>query len=182
MSTTNSTSDRTEQPLSPDRVFAVAIERNDGVCKHCYRRLRRREEVPHEIGYSHRDIQAFVDEELPNGSRFDILDRKYYEYVRLPQRLEDAHPPDESHDDTSACWYCGTVDTHRTPSTRSRSEAVTAAAGISATLDELEIAHDWPVLLGAVHDLKQRPDYAGDDFATFSKAVEEAVTIARRPR
>ncbi|WP_284008042.1 hypothetical protein [Haloarcula pelagica] len=180
---TISSSDATDIPDSPDRVFGAVIERNDGVCKRCYRRLRRREPVPHEIGYRHRDIQAFVDEVLPeDGTRFDILDREYFEAVQLPDRLEEAHPPDDAHDDTSACWHCGAIDTHRTPDTRSRRDALAAAAGISVTFDELDVPHDWVALLEAVDELKQDPDYAGDDYRTFSEAVATAIRVADLPR
>jgi len=177
MSTTNSTSDQTEIPDSPDRVFGAVIERNSGVCKKCYRRLRRRERIPQKIGFAHRETQAFVDEILPDGSEFGIADLEYFEQVELDDRFEDARPPDEI-GETSACANCGAVDYYRTPDTRSRSEAVDAAAGISVTLDELGVEHDWVALLETADELKQDPDYAGDDFGTFSEAVATAIRLA----
>jgi len=176
MSTINSSSDATEIPDSPDRVFGAVIERNGNVCKQCYRRLRRRDAFPQRVGYSHRELYAFVDEVLPEGSEFGIVDLEYYEQVELDARLEDARPPDEI-GETSSCANCGSVDYYRTPDTRTRDGAIAAAAGISVTLDELGVEHDWVALLETVGELKQNPDYAGDDFRTFSEAVATAIRL-----
>lgn len=125
---------------------------------------------------------AFAEAEVPHGARFEYLETEFYEDDLVEDRNVRAHPPGESADTSSrACWNCGTVETHRTPPTRTREEAVEAAAGISVTLDEYGVEHDWLFLLGRVDELKRDPDYAGDDFATFERAVAEAI-VAANPR
>ena len=167
-------------PDNPGAIFRDVIEQNDQVCRNCYRRLRTRERYPNVQGDRHHDRYAFVDYELPSGSRFDVLDRVYYEDVELPGRTERAYPPaDQAASGSRACWNCGAIDYHRTPPTRSKRGAVEAAINVSITLHEFGIDHDWLYLVGRVQDLKSQPSTAGDDFACFGRAVSEAVDAAR---
>lgn len=142
------------------------------VCKRCYTRVRERQPYPWIRGDQHGDRAAFV-EYIDDGSRLGV----YEETTTLDDRVQEAAPPDES-GTTTAC-RCGAIETHRTPKTRSKADAVRAAAGISQTLSELDIAHDWLILLARVRELKSRPAYAGDDFRTFRRATAQAVHVAR---
>lgn len=165
-------------PSDPTRVFESVVATNDLVCQECYRRLVRREAFDHETGYSNRDILAFVDEEIPPGVlRFDILDREYYLRERIADRIE--HATSET-GTTGACWNCGTTNPRRSPPTRSAEEARSAACGLSVTLDEYGIAHDWMRLLDRVEKLKRTPRYAGNDFETFRAAVAASIGAVHR--
>ena len=172
-------------PSAAADVFPDLIERNDAVCRNCYRRLARREEFPREVGYRHRDIHAFVEEVVPDGSdRFAVLDREYYETTLEEPRNLRVTPPDDSRASTSsrACWSCGAIDHHRTPAeTRSKAEAIEIAFNISQTLVEFDVAHDWLLLVELVKQLKSSPSFAGDDFAVFKQATEKAVEKVQMP-
>jgi len=164
--------DKLEIPDDPDRVFGEVVERNDRVCKHCYRRLRRKVTFPRDVGLDHGDLMSFVEHVLPDGAKWNLLDRKYYERVELPQRVEGVY------DDTGKsryCTNCGTVDTHRTPPTRSKEQAFEAAVNVSTTLHELGVAHDWVHLVERVRELKGQPETAGNDFECFRRATAEAI-------
>ena len=166
---------RPAEPTDPLDVFPDLIERRSEVCKRCYTLLREREEYPAISGRRHHDRAAFID--LVEGSSFYGTDR-YTETVKHPDRFESAAPPGEETGTTTAC-RCGAIETHRTPNTRSREDALRAAGGISQTLTELEVAHDWLVLFDRVRVFKQQPALAGDDFEVFRRAVGQAVEVAR---
>lgn len=168
-----------EIPDDPMEIFGAVIERNDAVCKHCYRRLGCVRPYPFEQGFEHHAILGFVDEDLPPDRDWEYLDREYHEQVRDRDRYEGAFVPADELDKSNACWSCGEIDHHRTPPTRSRGEAIRAAAGASVTLLEYGVAHDWVLLLARVGELKREPDYAGDDFGTFRQALAEAVRVVR---
>jgi hypothetical protein len=173
MSTTTppSRESRARRP-GPLEIFPELVERNHEVCKRCYTRVRERQPYPWRQGDQHGDRAAFVDY-VDDGSRLGA----YEETVTLDDRVQEAAPPDEI-GTTTAC-RCGAIETHRTPETRSTADAVRAAAGISQTLSELDIAHDWLVLFDRVRELKSRPAFAGDDFRTFRRATAQAVYVAR---
>ncbi|MFD1512444.1 hypothetical protein [Halomarina rubra] len=165
-------------PSDPTRVFKCVVASNDLVCQECYRRLVQREAFDHETGYSNRDILAFVDEEIPEEStRFDILDREYYLRERIADRLERAT---SEHGTTAACWNCGTTSPRRSPPTRSAVEARRAATGLTVTLDEYGVDHDWVRLVDEVEELKRTPRYAGNDFETFRAAVAASIGAVHR--
>jgi len=168
--------DALDIPDDPGRVFGEVVERNDRVCRHCYRRLRRKATFPRNVGLDYGEILSFVDHVLPQGSRFNLLDREYYERVELPQRLGDAYD-DDGH--TSYCRNCGSMDPHRTPPTRSKQDARDAAVNLTTTLHELGIDQDWVHLVERVLELKSQPDTAGDDFTCFQCATAEAIERAQ---
>jgi len=174
--------DDVEVPTTPDDIFEEIVADPTRCCQQCYRRLRSRRQFPQGAGLDHGDVMSFVDRELPPDAKWDLLDAEFYETVQERDRLEQMHPPGEDHDSGQGCRFCGAVDPHRSPSTRSRSEALQAAVGISATLSELGAAHNPLVLLVEVADLKRDPDMAGDDFGTFRTAVARAVRAGRRSR
>ena len=169
-------------PDRPDDVFDALIADPGLCCQQCFRRIRARYNFSHEWGRRVGDVLTFVDYDLPEGEpNWNTADREYHEQEQLTDRTEHANPPGEDLDSSTACAFCGAVDSHRSPSTRSRSEALQAAAGIIATLTEFGAAHDPLALLVEVGELKRDPDYAGDDFGTFSTATERAVRAGRRP-
>jgi len=167
--------DALEIPDDPTRVFGAVVERNDRVCRNCYRRLRRKESFPQRVGLENSDILSFVEEVLPDGSEWNYLDREYYESVQLEGRLDQAF---DDNGRTSFCTNCGTLDPHRTPPTRSKQDARRAAINLSTTLHELGIDHDWLFLVHRVVELKGQPDTAGDDFECFRQATAEAIQRA----
>lgn len=170
-------SELVDVPDDPDDVFGAVIERNDLVCRQCYCRLRRRFEIESLTGDERHEISSYVDYELPEGYKWEWAERVYYETETIANRSLDAHHPDNdaAHPEDSACWNCGSIDTARTPRTRSKPDAVQAAANISMTLEEYDVAHDWFVLLARVKTFKSDPDMAGDDFGVFSAAVADAI-------
>jgi len=170
-------------PDRPEDIFETLVADPALCCQQCYRRIRARHHFDHGWGRRVGDILSFVDYDLPEGEpAWNTADREYSELEQLEARTEHANPPGDDLDSASACGLCGAVDSHRSPSTRSRSEALKAAVGIIATLTEFGCAHDPLALLVEVGDLKRDPDYAGDDFATFRTAVARAVRAGRRPR
>ncbi|WP_434531029.1 hypothetical protein ACODNH_05300 [Haloarcula sp. NS06] len=175
--------DATNAPDQPEDVFETLVADPSLCCQQCYRRIRARHNFDHNWGRRVGDMLSFVEYDLPEGEpRWNTADREYHEQERLADRTEHANPPDDNLDSSTACAFCGAVDTHRSPSTRSRREALEAAVGIIATLTEFGAAHDPLALLVEVGELKRDPDYAGDDFGTFSTAVARAVKAGRRPR
>ncbi|EMA19025.1 hypothetical protein [Haloarcula argentinensis] len=175
--------DDVDVPDQPEVVFETLVADPSLCCQQCYRRIRAQHNFGHNWGRSVGDILCFVEYDLPEGEpRWNTADREYHEQEQLAGRTEYANPPGDNLDSSTACAFCGAVDTHRSPSTRSRSEALEAAVGIIATLTEFGAAHDPLALLVEVGELKRDPDYAGDDFGTFSTAVARAVKAGRRPR
>jgi hypothetical protein len=174
-------------PADPDDVFDELIESNDRICKRCYRRHTRRDELSDaELTAPNRKhkgdrlagVSAYVDYEVPVDGDPD-RDRQYFEDVSLRRAREQAaHPDDPPSKTSTACRNCGTIDWHRTPPTRSREEAIDAGAGISVTLEEFGVVHDWFRLLAAVGRLKRLPSTAGDDHETFATAVGFAIRKA----
>ena len=173
--------DGVEIPTDPEDVHPEILADGGRCCQRCFRRLRSRQRLPDDIGQDYGDLLSFVDRELPAGAQWELLEAEWYETVRERNRLESMHPPGETTSATG-CRACGAVKPHRSPATRSRSEALQAAVGASRTLQELGVAHTPLALLVEVADLKRDPDYAGDDFATFRTAVARAVRAGRRPR
>jgi hypothetical protein len=168
--------DALEIPDDPARVFGEVVERNDRVCRNCYRRLRRKATFPQTAGLDYGDVLSYVDWVSPTGSEWDLLDREYYERLTLPQRLGPAYSDDGK---TSYCRNCGTMDPHRTPTTRSKQNARDVAINLTTTLHELGIDHDWVYLVERVVELKSQPDTAGDDFACFRRATAEAIQTVK---
>lgn len=164
--------DRLDVPNDPDEVFETVIAGNSRVCQECYRLLRHYEDFPWRIGVEHADILAFVEEELPEGSNWNLLDREYFESIRERDRLASAWTDEGK---TSYCTGCGTMDPHRSPPPRSVERARDTAAQLSMTLHEFGIGHDWVHLLKRIQDLKQTPDLAGNDFECFRMATAEAI-------
>lgn len=176
MSTTpSSTSTSIYRGRRPDPldVFPELVECNPEVCKRCYARIRERRPYPWEPGRRHGDRAAYIDH-VDDGSWLGA----YEESENLNDRIQQAAPPGDAICTMTAC-RCGAIETHRTPETRSAEDAVRAAAGISQTLTELGIGHDWFVLLARVRELKHRPEFAGDDFRTFRRATAQAVHVER---
>lgn len=168
-------------PDDPADIYPDVVANAQLCCQRCYRRLRSRRRFPDAAGYDYSGLLAFVDVDLPPGADWQVLGTEYYTTDPVGDRLERMHPPDDA-DSSTGCGVCGAVDPHRSPSTRSRDEALRAAVGISVTLQELSVAHSPLALLVEVGDLKRDPDHAGDDFATFRTAVARAVRAGRRPR
>lgn len=164
-----------DEPSDPLEVFPDLIERNPDVCKRCYTLVRLREDYPPSAGRRHHDRAAFIT--LVDGDSYDGTDQ-YAETMTRPERVESVAPPGERAGTTTAC-RCGAIETHRTPDTRSLDDALRAAGGISQTLQEMEVAHDWLILFDRVQEFKQRPALAGNDFELFRRAVAQAVHIAR---
>lgn len=173
--------DDVEVPSDPDDIFGDVVANASLCCQQCYRRLRARRRFPDEQGHRHGDLLSFVDAELPEGADWEIIGTEYYTTDPVDDRLERMHPPDEA-DSGSGCGCCGAVEPHRSPSTRSRSEALQAAVGIVRTLSELGVAHDPLALLVEVGECKRDPNLAGDDFETFRTAVARSVRSGRKPR
>lgn len=169
----NSVSLHPDEPADPLDVYPELVERNDEVCKRCYTIIRKRVEYPWVKGEAHGDRAAFVTS-VDDGSWLGC----YEEQRELVDRIQSAAPPGKELGTTTAC-RCGAIETHEEPDTRSAEDAIRAAAGISQTLTELEVAHDWFVLLARVRELKTRPSFAGNDFRTFRRATAQAVHVAR---
>jgi hypothetical protein len=168
---------RLEIPDDPDDVFDDVIAGNPLVCQRCYCRLHREREFVARVGDRAGDLLTYVDVEFPDWD-WELSEREYYQREVLEERLDRVALPDvpATSASTSACWNCGAVEHYRSPAdTRSRSEAVTAAAGVTQTLTEFDVPHDWPVLLKAVDELKTRPATAGDDHECFRRATAAAV-------
>lgn len=177
--------DALETPDDPSEIFETLVADPSRCCQQCYRRLNRQEEFDHATGREHGSILSFVWFDLPSSEPdWNTADREYFERVQLPNRSERVNPPGgRPGESRSACGFCGAVEPHRSPSTRSREEALGAAAGISATLQEFAVSHNPLALVVEVGDLKRDPDHAGDDFKTFRKATARAVEAGRgRPR
>lgn len=173
-------SDHGDVPDDPRMIFPDLVADASLCCQQCFRRLGARRRFPDEPGRAYGDLVTYVDATLPEDADWELLDAEYWETERERERTTEAAPPsDGPTGTTSACGFCGAVDTHRSPATRSRDAALEAAAGISATLTELAVAHNPLVLLVEVSDLKQTPETAGDDFETFRTAVDRAVRAAR---
>lgn len=185
-------SDQVGIPDDPGQVYDELILESDLVCQHCGRRLRRRVEFPeHDVGYRNREVLAFVEEVLPDEQRHawipresDVLGREYFEQVEVADRVVDANSPDRlaGEGGSTACWHCGSEDTHSQPATRSVDEALRYAAGVSVSLQEFGVVHDWFRLLAAVDRLKQVPATAGDDDETLRRAVEYAIEAVQKGR
>lgn len=172
-------SDDVDVPDNPDDVFEQLISDASRCCQQCYRRLRSRRRFPAAAGEAHGDVMAFVEFDLPEKEpHWNIVDRDWFETQANPDGIERVNPPGEATSRTG-CAHCGAVEPHRSPPTRSRAEAIQAALGIISTLQELGAAHNPLVLLVEVSDLKRDPDYAGDDFRTFSTATSRAVRAGR---
>ena len=164
-------------PDDPAAVFDAVVADNPRVCQRCFRRLRRRVPFPQEAGEDYGAHLSFVDVEIPDDTMdWEVADREYYEDVTLPGRRPRANPPtDEPHRSARYCWQCGTFATTSSPPTRSLEDAIDAAAGLSVTLDELDITHDWVALLKLVDELKRRPQAAADDHFCFREATRFAI-------
>jgi len=173
--------DDVEVPSDPEDVFPDIVANASLCCQQCYRRLRARRRFPDDAGYRYSDLLSFVDAELPAGADWEIIGTEYYTTDPVDDRLERMHPPDDA-DSGTGCSACGAVEPHRSPSTRSRSEALQAAVGVSVTLQELGVAHNPLALLVEVGECKRDPDLAGDDFETFRTAIARAIRAGRRPR
>lgn len=169
--------DRLEVPADEDAVFETVIAGTDRVCQECFRLLRRYERFPSEVGLDHGDILAFVDYDLPEGKpHWNTVDREYFESLTESDRLEQCYTDDG---ETSFCTGCGTIDPHRSPSTRSAVHARDVAIQLTMTLHELGIDHDWIHLVERVAELKREPKTAGNDFECFCRATAEAIARAR---
>ena len=168
--------DRLEIPDDPRRIFKSVIAENDHVCQECYQRLRRYEEFPWEVGIEQHTVLAFVEEDLPEGAKWDYLDREYFESIKIHDRLDRAYTDDGK---GTYCTGCGTMDPHRSPSTRSAERARDDAVQLTVTLHEYGVDHDWVHLVERVLELKRQPETAGDDFECFSRATAEAVVRAQ---
>ena len=168
--------DRLKKPDDPRRIFRALIAENDHVCQECFQRHRRFEGFPWEVGIEHHGILAFVEEDLPDGAKWEYLDREYFESVEIHDRLGRAFTDDGQ---TSFCTGCGTMDQHRSPPTRSAERARDAAVNLTTTLHELGVDHDWFHLVERVVELKSQPDTAGNDFECFKRATTEAVVRAQ---
>lgn len=167
--------DRLEVPDDPGEVFGEVIAGNDRVCQECYRLLRRYESFPWEIGLEHSEILAFVDEVLPDGYRWDLLDREYFESVKEPKRLKRVYTEEGKE---SYCTGCGTMSPNRSPPPRSADRARDVAVQLSVTLHEFGIANDWVHLVDRVQELKRTSELAGNDFECFRRATAEAIERA----
>ena len=168
---------RLKIPDDPEDVFADVVAGNPLVCQRCYCRLRRERAFAPRVGDRAGDLLTYVDVELGDWD-WELSEREYYEREVLEERLDEVALPDvpAAQAEKSACWSCGAVEHSRSPpGTRSRSEAITAAAGVTQTLTEVGVPHDWPVLLKAVDKLKTRPATAGDDHQCFRRATAAAV-------
>lgn len=173
-------SDHDAVPDDPRRIFPDLVADASRCCQQCFRRLGSRRRFPDEPGRAYGELLSFVDVTHPEDADWELLDAEYWETERERERTTAAAPPSgEPASTTTACAFCGAVDAHRSPATRSREAAIEAAAGISATLTELAVSHNPLVLLVEVSDLKQTPETAGDDFETFRTAVDRAVRAAR---
>ncbi|MEA5387107.1 hypothetical protein VB779_08600 [Haloarculaceae archaeon H-GB11] len=170
--------DDVDVPAAPEDVFPEIVANPSLCCQRCFHRLRSRRRFPPLAGYDYGGLLAFVDAVLPEGAEWEVLDTEYYTTDPISDRLKRMHPPDEA-DSRQGCGLCGAVEPHRSPSTRSRSEALEAAIGVTTTLSELGIAHNPLALLVEVGDLKRDPDYAGDDHETFRIATARAVRAGR---
>lgn len=168
--------DRLEIPDDPRRIFRKVIAENDHVCQECYQRLRRYQEFPWEVGIERHDVLAFVEEDLPDGAKWDYLDREYFESIELHDRLGPAYTDAGK---SSYCTGCGTMDPHRSPPTRSAERARDDAVQLTVTLHEYGVDHDWVHLVERVQELKREPETAGDDFECFKRATTEAVVRAQ---
>lgn len=168
--------DELDIPEDPTEVFPEVAERNNRVCRNCYRRLRRKAAFPWPAGEDYGSVLAYVDFDAPSGRPGERLG-EYYERLKLPQRLESAHTDGGS---TLYCTNCGSMDPHRTPSTRSKTEARDAAITLSTTLHEFGVDHDWVHLVERVRELKSQPNTAGDDHHCFTQATADAIDRADR--
>jgi len=168
--------DRLEIPDDPRRIFREVIAENDHVCQECYQRLRRYQNFPWEVGIERHGILAYVEEDLPEGAKWDYLDREYFESVKIHDRLGRAYTDSGK---GSYCTGCGTMDPHRSPPTRSAERARDDAVQLTVTLHEYGIDHDWVHLVERVQELKRQPETAGDDFECFKRATAEAVVRAQ---
>jgi len=159
-------------PQDPLDVYPELINGSDLVCQTCFRRLHRQSEYDWTRGRRRSGILAWVTEHVPEGARFQIAEREYYEQ----EELADRKPKSEAQ---RHCWNCGSEQPYRQPPTRSKQEAVDAATGLSVTLEEYAVEHDWLALLCAVRNLKSDPELAGDDDRVFQVATATAVSISR---
>lgn len=76
-----------EVPSIVEQIFPKLIARNNLVCSHCYRRLRRQEPFPLEAGMKYGDILAAVEYDIPrDADQHDPRSWDYHEVVRLSQR------------------------------------------------------------------------------------------------
>lgn len=176
-----------EVPDDPADVFDELVATNDRICQQCFRRHTRRDGLDerdlvdvdgNDKGDRLAGVSAYVDYHVQDDAD-DVFDREYFEDVSIRSARERAaHPADPPAKTSTACAHCGTIDWHRKPDTWSRERAIDAAAGLSVTLEEYGVVHDWLRLLAAVGRLKRLPATAGDDHATFSRAVEFAIRRA----
>jgi hypothetical protein len=165
-------------PEDPEEVFDELIVHNSLVCQNCYRRLRRRFEISWAYGRDHEDIAGWIDRHLPEDYKWEIAESEYRETETIRTRTVQTHHPDGSPSSSSqACWNCGILETHRSPPTLSKEDAVERAANISVTLREYNVAHDWMLLLGRVKDLKSDPSMAGNDYKVFCRAVTASIEV-----
>jgi hypothetical protein len=162
-----------EIPDDPADIFPTLLERNDRVCRRCYKRLRRQESFPQDAGVRYSRILSFVEASNPDDER---ADREFLERVEIPDRVGRGYTEDGK---TTFCANCGTTEPHRTPPTRSATEAREVAINLSTTLQELGVAHDWLLLVRLVEEMKSRPKWAGNDFEVFRRATAKAVERAR---
>lgn len=170
---TTTATDALEIPRDPSEIFGELLERNHRVCKRCYTRIKRRAARPWTHGKKWEDVGAHLEHQDDDGRL-----GRYFETEPLGDRTTDAHPPGEGSGTSTAC-SCGAVEPHRSPPTRSRSDAVDAAFGISRTLHEFGVNHGTPLLVGEVSRLKTEPETAGNDFETFRRATARAVRVTR---
>ncbi|QBI90084.1 CxxC motif protein [Halobacterium phage ChaoS9] len=168
--------DRLEIPDDPRRIFKKVIAENDHVCQECYQRLRRYQEFPWRVGVERHNVLAFVEEDLPDGSEWNYLDREYFESIKLEERLGRTYTDAGK---GTYCTGCGTMDPHRSPSTRSAERARDDAVQLTVTLHEYGVDHDWVHLVERVQELKRQPETAGNDFECFKRATAEAVVRAQ---
>lgn len=170
--------DRTAIPAALDDLFDVLIYRNSRVCTSCFTRLARLEHFPDQAGFEYGDLLMFVESNLPEGAKFDILDIEYLEQVRFRTRQERAYPPGATASRSSAvaCSSCGAVHPQKSPPPRSREQAMTDALTLSDTLTEYGVVHDWITLLKRVKQFKRTPRLASRDRDIFAAAT--ALSIA----
>jgi len=160
-------------PDTPRDVYHALIANNNLVCQTCYRRLHRQTAYPTEQGHNQESILAFVDKHVPAGADYELVEAEFFEQEELRQRKPKC-------ENQRYCWNCGSEQPHRTQPPRSLDDAIEAAAGISATLEEYNVTHDWMALFVATRTFKTTPEVAGDDDDVFELAVALAVRFDSR--
>lgn len=158
--------DRIDEP-SPSTAFDAVRPR---LCGECLTLLRPQRSFPWHLGDRHGDVLAFVDSHLPDDADHDLLDREFYESVKLRDRFTGDHAGRQV-----ACEHCGATSTGWRTMPRDLTETRDHAINLSVALDELEVTHDWVTLVEQALAYKRQPDLAGDDHAVFAKATADAI-------